>query len=165
MDKLLKVAQKYEEEIEKSSRAGQLMAKYCATLRGLAIIHQQAHWVTKSTSFYGDHLLYDRIYNDTLDHIDQVAEKTVGVFDKECMDLSTHIKTCQDFINTVLEKDYADNMERGLTAEKMFLDYSKKLYDYLKESGDMTLGIDDMIMSIANKHEEFVYLLKQAQTV
>ena len=143
------------------------MAKYTAMLRGLAIIHQQAHWTSKDSNYYGDHLLLDRIYNAAADQVDGAAEKTIGLFGVNALTLKDHIDITVSFVNDVVSDspEDADNanslIERSLIAEGSFLDFSKKLYDSLKDSGTMTLGLDDLIMANASAHEESVYLLKQ----
>lgn len=163
---IYKIAQMYEEKMNKSSSVGRAMGKYTAVLRGLSIIHQQAHWTSKSTNYYGDHLLFDRLYNETSNHIDDAAEKTIGLFGMDPLDLESHIKTTKEFVDDVTkESDKTDSPDmlakRSLLAEETFLKMSKTLYDTLKEEGSMSLGLDDMIMAIANDHETFVYLLKQ----
>jgi hypothetical protein len=37
----------------------------------------------------------------------------------------------------------------------------KAAYKALKDSGDLTLGLDDYLMALANKHETNVYLIKR----
>jgi hypothetical protein len=49
----------------------------------------------------------------------------------------------------------------GLKLEVGFLKFSEKMYDTMKEDESITLGLDDMIMSNFNKHEDTLYLLKQ----
>ena len=53
-------------------------------------------------------------------------------------------------------------LEKALKAEENFQFALKKTYQELKKSGEMTLGLDDLIMSIANTHETHIYLLKSA---
>lgn len=68
-------------------------ALYVATLKALALIHQHNHWTTKGEMFYGDHLLFERLYNSTLENLDLAAEKFIGVFSDECLnyDLQTEL--------------------------------------------------------------------------
>ncbi|MCH7560353.1 MAG: hypothetical protein IIC67_03115 [Thaumarchaeota archaeon] len=54
------------------------LAALLACLRAAAQLHQTNHWRTKGTAFYGDHQLFDRLYNDSLSMIDQVAERAMG---------------------------------------------------------------------------------------
>lgn len=135
-------------------------ALYVATLKSLALIHQHNHWTTKGEMFYGDHLLFERLYNDTLENLDLAAEKFIGVFGEEC--LSYDLQT--ELLNKVLLKYKnleGSPVEMSLTAEKDFLKFSKDAYDCFEKEGKLTLGLDDMIMTIASKREEAVYLLQQ----
>ena len=152
---IYKVAQEYEKRTKKFD-AKSAMETYVAALRSLAIIHQQAHWVSAGQPQYGDHLLFQRLYDGVSGNIDTAAEKTIGIFESE-MDVSKHISMTSTFVNKFyVEKDL---IKRSLIAEKSFLTFSKQLYDDLKQSDSMSLGLDDMIMAIASEHETFVYLL------
>ena len=49
----------------------------------------------------------------------------------------------------------------GLALVKDYIETLEESYKKIKEAGAMTMGLDDLMMSHANKLEEFVYLLKQ----
>lgn len=144
--------------MDKCSKVGAL---YVATLKALALIHQHNHWTTKGNSFYGDHLLFERLYDSTLENLDLAAEKFIGVFGDQC--LSYDLQT--ELLAKVLSK--YKNLEgspvrMSLAAEKDFLKFSKDAYNCFEDEGKLTLGLDDMIMSIASEREESVYLLQQS---
>ena len=42
-----------------------------AILRAASIVHQSHHWQTRGGSFYGDHQMFMRIYDDSQGFIDQ----------------------------------------------------------------------------------------------
>ena len=42
-------------------------ALYVASLKAMALIHQQSHWTTRGQSFYGDHLLFEKLYDSALE--------------------------------------------------------------------------------------------------
>lgn len=135
-------------------------ALYIATLKSLAIIHQNNHWLTKGASFYGDHLLFERLYNSVLENLDAAAEKFVGLFGDECLNYEYQ----NSLMNKVLLKYNnleGSPVEMSLAAEKDFIKLSQDAYRCLEDEDNMTLGIDDLIMSISNKREESVYLLQQ----
>ena len=134
---------------------------YLATLKAIYLIHQHSHWTTKGSDFYGNHLLFERLYEAAQKSADEAAEKFIRVFSEDALDLG--------FQNELLEKVLAkfktaseDPTERSIAAEKQFLQLSQQAYDAFKADEVMTLGMDDMIMSIANKSEEAVYLLQQS---
>lgn len=144
--------------MDKCSKVGAL---YVATLKALALIHQHNHWTTKGNSFYGDHLLFERLYDSTLENLDLAAEKFIGVFGDQCLsyDLQTELlaKVLSKYKN--LE---GSPVQMSLAAEKDFLKFSKDAYNCFEDEGKLTLGLDDMIMSIASEREESVYLLQQS---
>lgn len=135
-------------------------ALYVASLKAVALVHQQSHWTTKGENFYGDHLLFEKIYDSALEDLDLAAEKFIGIFGLECLDYAVQSK----LLNSVLT-NYTNlaksPLEISLAIEKDFIKLSKDAYDCFEKEGKMTLGIDDMIMSISSNREESVYLLKQ----
>lgn len=136
-------------------------ALYVASLKGMSLIHQQNHWVVKGKEFYGKHLLFERIYDSALENLDLAAEKFIGTFGVECVDYDLQ----SSFLTKVLNK-YKNlkesPVEMSLAIEKDFIKYSKHAYDCFESEGKLSLGIDDMIMSIASDREEAVYLLQQS---
>jgi DNA-binding ferritin-like protein len=144
--------------MDKCSKVGAL---YVATLKALSLIHQHNHWTTKGVSFYGDHLLFERLYKSTLENLDLAAEKFIGVFGDQCLgyDLQAAL------LNKVLVKYKnleGSPVQMSLEAEKDFLKFSKDAYNCFEEEGKLTLGLDDMIMAIASAREEACYLLQQS---
>lgn len=134
-----------------------LMSLYTAYLRALYLIHQNNHWKCRGPNFYGNHLLFERLYEETQKSADTAAEKTIGLYDR--------LDDMQDFVKTVARKYSPENyggdcVKAGLEAEKMFLRISKTVYSKLEKR--LTLGLDDMLMELASKHEVHVYLLIQA---
>lgn len=142
-------------------KCNKVAALYVASLKALALIHQHNHWTTRGKTFYGDHLLFERLYNSTLENLDLAAEKFMGVFEDSCLDYDLQTS----LLNKVLLK--YKNLEgspaqMSLAAEKDFLKFSQDAYDCFQEEDKMTLGLDDMIMAIASNREEAVYLLQQS---
>jgi DNA-binding ferritin-like protein len=135
-------------------------ALYIASLKAIALIHQHSHWTTKGDTFYGDHLLFERLYNSALENLDLGAEKFMGLFGPDCLDYVLQA----DLLNKVLLKYKGlegKPLEMSLAIEKDFLKFSKDAYNCFEEEGRLTLGLDDMVMAIASKREEAVYLLQQ----
>ena len=144
--------------MDKCSKVGAL---YIATLKAMTLVHQHSHWTTKGSSFYGEHLLFARIYESAQEDLDLAAEKFMGVFGDQCLnyDLQTELlhKILLKYKN--LEGSPA---QMSLEIERDFLKFSKVAYNCFEEEGKLTLGLDDMIMSISSKREEAVYLLQQS---
>ena len=134
---------------------------YVATLRAISIIHQQNHWTAKGSDFYGNHLLFERIYKSSVENIDSAAEKFMGLFGPEFLSYEFQSDILSKLLLTYksLSKDH---LELSLAVERDFAKLSKDVYNYFEAEGELTLGLDDMIMAIANEREEAIYLLQQA---
>jgi len=133
---------------------------YVAYLRALYAIHQNHHWLTKGKNFYGNHLLFQRIYESAQENADDAAEKIIGVFGEEGVSLEKQNECIYKIIKECNKGD--DLLEISLKSESKFIEFSKSFYDELKKKDLLSLGLDDLIMSISSKREESVYLLKQA---
>lgn len=158
MKKLFTLAQKIEKENKSKNESAEMFAEYVGMLQGLTVIHQTAHWTTKGNNYYGEHLLFDRLYESVEDDLDLAAEKLIGIFGVKFMDPKKHAEYTKNIVD---EYDNKDLTERSLEAEVAFLSFSEDLYEKIKDNDDMTLGLDDLIMSICSKHEENIYLLRQ----
>jgi DNA-binding ferritin-like protein len=133
---------------------------YLATLRAIYFIHQQNHWLAKGQNFYGNHLLFQRLYESAQNNADLAAEKFIGLFGEDGIELSFQTELFNKIINRY--KSLSKNpIAMSLAIEKEFLKLSEDAYNLFKKEGVMTLGLDDMIMSIASNREESVYLLQQ----
>jgi len=132
---------------------------YVSLLRALYLLHQNNHWVSKGENFYENHLLFQRLYESAQENADLAAEKMVGLFGEEVLDIKLQMKIINSLINILNDSNL---LETSLKLELAFIKFSEKMYKSLKESDKMSLGLDDMIMSISSKREEAVYLLKQS---
>ena len=144
--------------MEKSHKVAAL---YIASLKALSLVHVHNHWTTRGASFYGDHLLFERLYKNILEDLDLAAEKFMGLFGDECLnyDLQTEL------LSKVLSKYKnleGSPLEMSLSALKDCIKLCRDAYNCFEEEGKLTLGLDDMLMSIASNLEEGVYLLQQA---
>lgn len=147
----IKVAQqKMDEETHK------LLSMYVAFTRAMYLLHQENHWAAQH---YGDHLLFQRLYEEVQDEIiDDAAERVIGLCGSLLLEGS----------EGVIKKKFAPKtdtlkglLESSLTIEKAFQQLCKKSYEEIKEKGMMTLGLDDMIMAQASVGETHIYLLQQ----
>lgn len=125
------------------------------------MFYQSAHWQTKGTDFYGDHLLFQRLYEGIRDEVDTLGEKLVGVYGVEHVDLHrriTNLTTLANFLDIqYIQKEY---ISTALVMEK-------KLLGLLQEADTLNFssGVKDMFAGFANAHEGNIYLLQQRQSV
>lgn len=139
-------------------KCNQVAAMYVATLRAISIIHQQNHWIAKGDAFYGKHLLFERIYDSSLEDLDTAAEKFIGVFDESCVNYKAQLL----LLNKILEKYSAlSGVKQSLAIEKDFILFNKQARECFENENKLTLGLDDMIAAISSSRESAVYLLQQ----
>jgi DNA-binding ferritin-like protein len=136
----------------------ELSCFYISLLRTIAIVHQSHHWLTKGSNFYGNHLLFDRIYKTAAEDSDLAAEKFIGLFGSDALNLEMQSK-----IMGKLLEEYTGNdiIKVSIDIETRFLKFSESIYKEIKNDDKMSLGLDDMLMSIASNREGALYLLGQ----
>lgn len=138
-----------------------LLLQLLAILRAMHWAHWTAHWKMKGVPFYGDHLLFQRIYEALEGEVDSLAEKIVGTYGDSAISDLPIISDAHRFIAEHTEK-YGDNLyARALGMEEHLQTAIKATYDVLKARGELTLGMDDFLMALANTHETHLYLLRQ----
>lgn len=137
-------------------------------LRHLYLTHQTNHWTASGDPFYGDHQLFQRLYELNLDQIDNVAEKAVGLGSSNLVNLTDQldfVKALQDCsARSFVIPHPGQLVESSLVAEMTFLHAMKHVCESLKGSGLMTHGLDNLLAGIEDSHEQSVYLLKQRAT-
>lgn len=143
------------------NKCSKVASLYIASLKAIALIHQFNHWTTKGSSFYGDHLLFERLYNSALEDLDLAAEKFIGLFGDDCINYDLQIELLHKVMLNYKNLE-GSPIEMSLAVEKDFLKFSKDAYDCFERESTLSLGLDDMVMAIASKREESVYLLKQS---
>jgi hypothetical protein len=133
-----------------------------AVLRAQYLSYQTSHWQVVGGTFYGNHLLFERLYKSVQDQVDQLAEKLVGYLGREAVDLLPQMK---HMLGCVIRWGaYSCPHKRGIASETELQTVIQEAYDATKAAGTMTLGLDDWLMATANQHEENTYLLQQAAT-
>lgn len=131
-----------------------------ACLKALALQHHHAHVVSKGACSFSDHLLFERLYDITLEHVDSLSERIVGL-DRYEIELPVLMVAMQDVINTWAQ--YADKgyVRQSLEGEKTLLHMLEMVRQKLESKGLLTLGLEDLLGRLASTHEEHCYLLKQ----
>lgn len=136
-----------------------------AHLEYLKKVHHTHHWISRADPFYGDHLLFSRLYETTESEIDMVAEKAIGMGTTANVDLMLVTAQCfkmiQGYGATSTIPQASDLARRSYQAEMTFLKATSRLVECLKQCGRLSRGVDNMIAGIEDKHESHVYLLKQ----
>jgi hypothetical protein len=142
------------------------LAILLAFLKAEAWVHQAHHWQTRGCSYYGDHLLFERLYNDANGMVDGLAEKAVGTGSRMLVQPVEQAESMLAVVRCLCGDGPADPSAEefgwiSLRAVLRFLAVERMVYESLESKGQLSHGIDNMLQGIADKHEEFVYLLKQ----
>lgn len=135
-------------------------------LRALSMLHHTHHWQTQGSQFYGDHLLYQRLYEMADAQIDMVGEKAVGLGSPELVMPKHSLENMRRYIEAVEDTDIMDApslkmAKRSFLAEKSFITAGELLMKQLESKGLLTRGVEQLLGTILDQHEANVYLLKQ----
>lgn len=143
-----------------------LLLSYIACTKAAELWFHAAHHVTKGKGFAGDHnFLYSKIYKTLGDDLDALIEKGIGLYDEEQLACPILISNLASKIVCSFETpvNQSDNLiaENALNVLIYHLTNLESLYENLSKTKDFTIGFDDLLASMANKYESYIYMLKQ----
>lgn len=134
-------------------------------LRYLALVHQTHHWCAKGDPFYGDHKLFEQLYDQVVEDVDVVAEKAVGLGGEANVNLPLQVNQvmnlCKAYDSPQTVPQSSELARASLVAEFNFLKVLYAASDSMRNCGSMTPGVENMIQALADVHEKHVYLLKR----
>lgn len=136
-----------------------ILGSLLALMRAVHWSHWTSHWEVAGESYYGDHLLFARLYEGLEEEIDVLAEKLVAYFGNESVNLVNQIDHTKIYVEKLSTVECP--VERGRYAEEILQTAFKESYDKLTKLKDISLGLDDFLMATANNHETNLYLLNQ----
>lgn len=143
-----------------------LLLSFIACTKATEMWFHAAHHVTKGKGFVGDHsTLYTKIYETLGEDYDSLVEKGIGLYDEEqlaCPILVSQLASqiVSQFDSPVNRID-EDITHIGLHILDHHLGNLEMLYHKLEDSQDYTIGFDDLLASMANLYEKYIYMLKQ----
>lgn len=138
--------------------AAQLLSLYSVLLaqhRNLWSTHNQISGPT----YYGDHLLLERLYTAMTEEIDELAERMVAWVGPGAVDNIPVVEAMVRWLKAWAQEP--DPFARAMLGEQAIQAELQRTYDTIKSAGQMSLGMDDMIMGMADEHEKAVYLIQQ----
>lgn len=159
LDRLLQV---YENEnyVELSIITGALKALYN--------LYQSYHWQSSGEHYYGDHLLFQRFYEDLLPQIDNVGERAVGLSQNASIVDATKINNVASIFMSQIEKgegfigEPSDILfKKSKKAEECFKYILETSMTTLEQKGLLTGGVSNLIEDIMDQHETSCYLIGQ----
>lgn len=143
-----------------------LLLSYIACTKATELWFHAAHHVTKGKGFAGDHnFLYSRIYQLLGDDLDSLVEKGIGLYDEEqlaCPILISKLSSqIVDKFDSPVNREAENIANIGLHVLKHHLENLEYLYKKLSNSHHFSIGFDDLLASMANEYEKYIYMLKQ----
>ncbi len=130
-----------------------------STLYGLTWQYWAAHWGSKGGNFYGDHLLFERLYGETLGGIDSLAERLVAEYGAGIVSPADVLAAAANYASAAGPKLTADPVGYFKEAEKNVCLLIRNLIDTLAGEGRETHGFTNLLEDLAQKHESAGYLL------
>lgn len=134
-------------------------------LRYLSMLHQTHHWIARGDAFYGDHELFQLLYQRTLEDIDEVAEKAVGHGTEQNVALAQQLsqlsRLSHDGCSPQTIPQSSNLAQASLAAECSFLRVLKGMRESLRSQYALTDGMDNLLPQVADRHEKHVYLLRR----
>lgn len=122
-------------------------------------LYRSLHWAASGPSAYGDHLLYERLYKMLPDQVDSISERIAGIYGSEALSADGLAQRAAKFVTRWSKA--GTPMQQGLAAETEVIGLLRRTYDQAKAAGTLSLGLDDLLMSLSDQHEAAVYLLRQ----
>lgn len=140
---------------------GSDLSALLSLIRAVTQIHQAAHWQSRGMAYYGDHLLFQRLYEATDKEADPVAERAVGMGGPAMVDPIAQAAQTHSMIESLrgtgrMIRDDMDLAVISLGAERAVL---FAVDEMLRRQ--QTNGTQNLLQGIADTHEGHVYLLQQ----
>lgn len=138
------------------------LSAFLSLLRATFHVDQSAHWQTRGPSYYGDHLLYQRLYEDVAKEIDSVGERAIGINgEAQAVDPELSANQVSRMVATLRVSVGNARGAHGLallalSAEMNVLSAIDRML-----SVRQTQGVQNLLQGIADTHETHVYLLRQ----
>lgn len=157
-DQILKQLNEQEEGSSKEQMA--IFSKVLGYARSLAIFYQTSHWQMKGMSYYGDHLLFERLYNGVAGEIDGIAEKAIGITTQNAVvSIPLHVKYIQNVLNG-MPATFGENKEYFQKALELEKTYTQILQNAVKND-IFPEGTKDFFAGMQDTHEGYIYLIQQ----
>lgn len=130
------------------------------SLRASYNVYRNAHWQVQGPNYYGNHLLFQRLYEETEKQIDAMAEQIVGTYGSSALDDTAD--EIDDFVKSFEIHGEGTPLGNSLEAARSVRAYIDDAYADLERRDKLTLGWDEMLMNLAREKDQHLYLLQQA---
>ena len=147
--------------IDPRAVAGVAVQHAVAALRLEALVYEEAHWCARGSTFYGDHLLYERLRDSARSKADSLGERAVGLFGEQLVRtllLRDEMASCP---GAQLACSAGDPLACAIAAAQHGLSAVESAMAECDAAGVLTGGFEDLLMSLMSDSEEASYLLGQ----
>lgn len=129
-----------------------------AGLRAAHHLYHTLHWQAKGQPFYGDHLMFKRLYEGVEGDIDDLAEVIAGHYGADKLDPIKAWAAASEKIGMI-----AQHGGSPLAIAEMIMDLSEAANDAVVNGGECPYpgALSNLVSGIGTKHLADVYLLKQ----
>jgi DNA-binding ferritin-like protein len=131
-----------------------------AALRAEHQLFWTYHWRSKGVPYYGDHLLYQRLYEARVPEIDRMAEVIMAVGGPSAVDPMRSWVAVADIMERS-DKLGSNDAARGVALVADTLNRIDAANEALASAGSSALAINNVLAGFADKHLEALYLLRQ----
>lgn len=142
------------------------MSGYIILIKSAEMWYQSAHHVTKGPGFLSDHNdLYGKLYEDLGEHFDLLVEKAIALSGQESfacpLILSEGVCAVFKEYTSPVDKSADEIIELSLDIITSLINSLTEVYEFFESEGYLTLGLDDLLTSTANKYENYLYFFGQ----
>lgn len=117
------------------------------------------HWKSKGTSYYGDHLLYERLYRARRKEIDRLAELIIAIEGADRLSVARAVQAVAPIVDGI-ERMQIPDAQKGLVAANMTLSALRQA-DAASQGSPYALAVSNALATFSENQMEAVYLLKQ----
>jgi DNA-binding ferritin-like protein len=135
------------------------LASLLGLLRAMHWLHWTSHWTVEGDPFYGDHLLFQRLYEAMPDEIDGLAEKIVATYGVGAVNPVAQAEIMMSLLRRW--ETTQGIMAKALVAEQDLQRAVGALLTSLPATGELSTGLGNYLEDLLDKHETNLYLLGQ----
>jgi DNA-binding ferritin-like protein len=131
-------------------------------LQYMAMWYQSCHWLSKADSYYGDHLLFQRIYEGEdgggiTEEIDMIGERAIVAGGEASVNRMNLLKAM-----SVMESEVQKMVKSGKDCVSISLMLEDQFLSRLAQHSErVSMGTKALLDNLADNHETNIYLLSR----
>lgn len=135
------------------------MKELLSLLRAMQLYAHSAHLLCKGQSFLSDHELFGDIYSEVEGDFDGVAERIIGLYGEEPLQLQSLMAS----VNAKIQAAPSVGLENNKPLFEHQLKMEESLCGIVKQiiAAGVTPGVEQLVGEICNKSEMRQYKIKQ----